>query len=334
MVEYVGYDENTSVVKHMFSLIEKKILFVNHHDRKRVYPDIKNYDIVIHSWMRTADAERIEIENILYDIPICHDHINVIPNTDIVYSIRDIPLIGKKGKQIFVFFDFTHCLNDGDYHYNFAASLIYEVIAEYFLFEENAIKNTVSSFIKAEINKQIEKYKKIQEEISFYFNKIASLTSEKKIINEKICALENRDLGKDIAEITAIKNIPDVARIVPSFRYIIVYTNNIVSYSIDSKKYSFGKFKIIIDTIQHDIILFNLTTARDGYWKPSQHPHVDNKGKACWGNMAETIALLLSEREYSALVTVIIEFLKSVDTSDAAGKYVDRWPVYEEGEGA
>jgi len=327
MVDYYGYEENRDYVIEMLQPIGKKILFVNHHSKKRDYPDIKPYDIVIHSWLRTK--EKIEIYDTLYDLPICQDPIYVVANTEILYEHKLIPLIGRKGKQIFIFWDFTHELGRQEGYY-FASVLIYEIISKYFENDKETIKKTAKFFVENEINSLTNKYDNILEELNDCYKRIEELSKEVKNISIKINALQNSDLSKEIKEIENIKNIPDVAHVVPAFRYIIVYTNSIVSYPIEGEKYVFGKYKITIDIINNNIKILNLTSPRDAYWKPSQHPHVDSNGKACWGTLAETIATLLIEKEYSTLVSIVIEFLKTVNLEDIAGRYYKEWPVYEE----
>lgn len=327
MVEVIGYRENLDYVHEMLEPIEANILFVNHHSRKIDYPDIKKYDIVIHSWLKTSTE--MEIREILSKYPICKDQIYVVQNTEIIYQLEDIPLIGKRGKQLFIFFDFTHRL-DEKYPFYFASSILYEVLSKNFFKDEDVVVKTAKSFVVSKINSLERKYKELNDEMHELLEEIQKKSAEIKLINEKISSLKNKDFSKDARNIEAIRNIPEIARIVPALKYIIIYTNEIISYPIEGKRYRFGKFKIIIDLVSHDIRIYNLSFQVDAYWHPSQHPHIDGEGKPCWGTLAETIMVLLNEREYSSLISVIIDFLKSVNTEDMAGRFYKEWPVYEE----
>jgi hypothetical protein len=67
---------------------------------------------------------------------------------------------------------------------------------------------------------------------------------------------------------------------------------------------------------------------RLGLWSHvDPHPHVNgSNGEGCLGNVASTLAELASAREYFPLVIIILEYLKSANVDDSAGKRVMEYP--------
>lgn len=71
---------------------------------------------------------------------------------------------------------------------------------------------------------------------------------------------------------------------------------------------------------------------RKSYWSNEDpHPHVDgNRGEACWGNTSTTLGQLISQEEFYAYITIIINFLESANEDDQAGACVRNWDLIEE----
>jgi hypothetical protein len=55
-------------------------------------------------------------------------------------------------------------------------------------------------------------------------------------------------------------------------------------------------------------------------------PHVWSTGAACLGNAAELISVLMTKKEYLAVITSTIAFIEEVNLEDRAGAYINRWP--------
>ena len=94
-----------------------------------------------------------------------------------------------------------------------------------------------------------------------------------------------------------------------------------------------GKMKIILDVNDYDVMMFNETECRKGYWGDNcNHPHVSEAGEPCLGNSDDMLAeCKLNNDLYIAFLT-ILGFLQQFDTDDIAGEYYVCWDrVDEEG---
>jgi hypothetical protein len=98
--------------------------------------------------------------------------------------------------------------------------------------------------------------------------------------------------------------------------------------------YELGNYKICIGLTEGaDLVrMYNLTRKPKAYSDNQMNgPHVYSDGRPCLGNIGEVVPGLAGTYEIAALVGVAIQFLETVNTADAAGKYIDRWPLYKEG---
>jgi hypothetical protein len=97
--------------------------------------------------------------------------------------------------------------------------------------------------------------------------------------------------------------------------------------------YDIGKFRMEIYTSGSNggIRFLNLTRRGKGGGTGSyniHHPHVNSGGEPCLGNIKEMIPNLLGEYEYSAIAQIGLQFLKSVNPNDSAGRGIfDAWPL-------
>jgi hypothetical protein len=103
--------------------------------------------------------------------------------------------------------------------------------------------------------------------------------------------------------------------------------------------FDIGKFRMEIYTsgANGGIRFFNLTrkgsiTGGGGYGV--HHPHVKGSGVACLGNISELVSQLIGEYEYSAVAQLGLQYIKSVNTNDSAGRTIfDNWPIVAKKEG-
>jgi hypothetical protein len=95
------------------------------------------------------------------------------------------------------------------------------------------------------------------------------------------------------------------------------------------KLHALNRFRITIDPDEGRVRMATKGTPvvahRGG---PCQAPHVFTAdGDQCWGNVGQTVQDLIARYEYPALVSLVINFLQSVNVDDGAGAYVNKWPV-------
>lgn len=143
-------------------------------------------------------------------------------------------------------------------------------------------------------------------------------------------------LGREFDQLLAINKVEDVE--VTKTR-IIVKTDTI--YCRDPRtgiKHEIGKFDIFIrtepDEDQEVIRWMNRTrTVNTGGQSTMHAPHVAAHGRACLGNVQDTIPMLINQREFASVIEVAIAFVESVNVNDSWGKHIDMWPkAFDQGE--
>lgn len=97
------------------------------------------------------------------------------------------------------------------------------------------------------------------------------------------------------------------------------------------KEYWLGKMRIEVYLEETMIRFYSKEGGNKGYWTDNDpHPHVNGRdGRACLGNVADTIAELCAQNQLYALGLTAIDFLESVNTHDVAGKKVVNWETVE-----
>lgn len=121
---------------------------------------------------------------------------------------------------------------------------------------------------------------------------------------------------------------PDIDNIAVDGEHIVVFTNQI---DIEHKGviYDIGKFIINLSTTGGNkyMVRFKNTVRNIGDGRP--HPHVDVDGLPCLGNIKECLPQMIGSHQYTAAISVAIQYLKSY-TDNEHGKpycYIARWPV-------
>ena len=137
-------------------------------------------------------------------------------------------------------------------------------------------------------------------------------------------------LNKYINELDLISKLNKVKDLYVKDGKIIVHTKELYIHDTDSgDRFYGGEYQIILEPERTDV-KFEGGTKRKSYWGEScPHPHVDEKGMPCLGNMQSTVAELCSQYELYALVSMCIDFLESVNRDDPAGKNIYFWDMVD-----
>jgi hypothetical protein len=132
--------------------------------------------------------------------------------------------------------------------------------------------------------------------------------------------------GQIIKELDNIVANPKVKELFIKDGKFIVHTQPIYAYhDRTGERYYIGNMKIEMNP-QNTQVKFFGDNPRKSYWgEGCPHPHVNTSGEACLGNVSTTIAELCAQMELYALTLICIDFLESVNTSDAAGKNIVNW---------
>lgn len=135
--------------------------------------------------------------------------------------------------------------------------------------------------------------------------------------------------GQEFDKLLAVPKVRDVQ---VADGVVKVFTDTL--YCVDprsGKRHEIGAFRIEILTTGANggVRWYNLTRRVDGYKNGQMAPHIWSEGSACLGTTAEIFPELIGNYEFAAAAMVAIQFAESVNTDDAAGKYIVRWPVVE-----
>jgi hypothetical protein len=176
--------------------------------------------------------------------------------------------------------------------------------------------------IQKDLNDKLRSYREMIQIVNVY---------EKSGMNEKIKA----KIESDIKE---IERLPQVKSIFLKDDYLYVYTNTF--YVMDPRDKVFhdiGYFVIYINIGRVDfdsrqaIRIKNLKHKIVGMGGGRMDaPHVFNNGLPCYGNTITAISQHYKEMDLYLLVMDIIMFLESVNVDDAAGAFINRFPIKKE----
>lgn len=119
--------------------------------------------------------------------------------------------------------------------------------------------------------------------------------------------------GRFGKEFDALFEHPDIQNVKVFGNKIEVYTKpislEITHQGFSKRTCTFGSFRIVIycDGFRGGVRMFNVTRTVNG----NHHPHINSEGEPCLGNIKEVIPHLIAERQYAALISVCIQFLKT-----------------------
>lgn len=167
----------------------------------------------------------------------------------------------------------------------------------------------------------------------------AKINKAKKILEAKKNALEKIEDEVDIQDIEqqleAIKSNIYVEKV--EFKELTqklrITTKDIymTSPEIEDDIRYLGKMQIDINLNNYVVRFTNLNNTRYNYWgENGHHPHVNNTGSACLGNLSETLAIANEENNLYIAVLQCIGFLQTYDPSDCAGAYYRAWDKVDE----
>ena len=206
-------------------------------------------------------------------------------------------------------------------------------------------KDIIEEIKKARETKKEQELKEKQEEYEMQKTEVEYLETriykEKKVLEAKKDALEKIvdevDIKNIEQQLEAIKNNTYVEKV--EFKKLTqklrITTKDIymTSPEIEDDIRYLGKMQIDINLNNYTVRFTNLNNTRFNYWGANgPHPHVDNSGSACLGNLSETLALANQSNDLYIAVLQCIGFLQTYDPSDCAGAYYRAWDrVDEEG---
>ncbi len=176
---------------------------------------------------------------------------------------------------------------------------------------------------------------KLQQQLSRKIREVSG--AERKLEQmEKTRDGQLESYGREFDSLTAVPGVEDVQ---VADGVIKVFTENIeITPDGHDVTFDIGKFRMEVYTsgTNGGIRFFNITRKGAGGYNNYNihHPHVSSEGIPCLGNIGEIVPQLIGEYEYSAVAQLGLQFLKTVNLDDSAGRGIfDAWPRKEETDG-
>ncbi len=133
------------------------------------------------------------------------------------------------------------------------------------------------------------------------------------------------ELGREFDELCRVYKVRSVE---VKQRSIVIMTDML--YCVDprsGKRHEIGEFKITIPMDNSaEVTWLNQTRTIKMDGRTMHAPHVSSHGHACFGNTQDLFPMLIKKREFASAVQLAIAFVESVNTSDAWGKGITRFP--------
>lgn len=211
--------------------------------------------------------------------------------------------------------------------------------------EEEIAKRTKEKYLevmtssrKTQIKETQDHIKELVERADTYRREIMNLVRLSGEYTARLAVLEAApgiDTDKALREFDTLLNHPKVTGV----RYVdeVFEVSTVVlncRHPRTGNLHEIGAFKIMVDFNKGRIRWFNQTRRIDGVSPEMQAPHIFNDGHPCLGNMETVLADLLAAYELYAIIMMAISFVEEVNLSDAAGKYLGKWPVVEIADGS
>jgi len=124
-------------------------------------------------------------------------------------------------------------------------------------------------------------------------------------------------------EFDRLLQAPGVQRVSVRDGIISVFTDQI-DIAYQGNVYDIGRFRVDIHTAGNNggVRCYNLTRELNGYC----HPHIKGDGRCCLGNIADGVAKLIGNYEFSVLAQVMLQYLRTVNPQDWYCN-IKNWPV-------
>lgn len=264
------------------------------------------------------------------------------PESDTIFTPEDIDIAEYTNNTILIHYDIFK-----DNGIEIVTSILANIIKNYIMLTtldkeelekikyERMLANilkVIENINKNESRREYDRLVMITSDISRYTDGLARLYKEQQQIMKRIKATqqasdEKQDkIKKDLEQILALDKIKNIT---PSNdgKALNVRTELLYGYTQHNRCFKLAPYNIIINFIDGSI-RFDCPQAfkRRSCWSDScPHPHISTEGEACFGNIASTIAQLLADMELFALITILLNYLESINVEDIAGEYCTNW---------
>jgi len=197
----------------------------------------------------------------------------------------------------------------------------------------NAYINSIKKALADAIKEIGDLQKKLAESLKMYrqYNDIIENFNEDKH--------HEKEAARALKTFDEVLLLPQVKSLFIQDNKVHVYTNdiNVKDTRKDGKLHNLGTFHIQLGLHHSDydpknsVIIKNTKHRITGFSGDTMEaPHIFNNGIMCHGNLVNSITQHYKDRDLYNVIMDLIIFLESVNTEDAAGKHIHKWPVVEE----
>lgn len=318
------------------------------HELKSIYEDtcvftshlkISN-DNTVHKW-HTQNSNYIYIEK--HAIDGSYKTLPVSVEGKCFWSDNNLPLIAIHSPSIFEILSsalLSRIINAEDkYRYNVACKLYKLLSCDYLTTHAKDSITLLDRIANDNIKEYDNRLADLKEEIASAKARVLRLTNEYmdkvKVRDSRVrmcCNFDVDRLKSELSMIRASEGVESVGLYTTgeSQPVIIVDFKNIYiphPYYPEDLKFNIGRMRVSFNLSTLRVKILNRDREVCGFWSRSQHPHVDDRGDACFGSIEDIIPELIQESRLSDMFMLIYEFLISVDISDSAGRKIDAWPI-------
>jgi hypothetical protein len=201
--------------------------------------------------------------------------------------------------------------------------------------ERKRLIEFVRKAMDAEFKEARDRVKTLTDEIETHrknlTNKLRERENKMILVDSPMCVDLEKRANKIIRDLYALNHVKNV---IPVDQGIHVFTDEIrVTDPRTNRIHILGEFRIeISNRSDQDVRIFSETykTGISAYNSGMQAPHVFPDGRPCLGDLVQSLPEAQARHDYSTVANLVILFLEHVNTDDAAGRHVHKWPRLEE----
>ena len=292
------------------------------------------------------NKKSIDGELSIYGINVNLESTLYAPSNNAAYLVKtpegDIIAELIEGKLLNILLDIVKIEEDNRYF--ILKQIITDIIVNHFRYDLDVLKKEyeergkreviefLTDLASKELNEAEREVSRIESRIRDYEHSLRGLIDERRVAMAKVEGFRIQSmkgvegLHEELQKLVNINNVKGIS-IDGNQRRIVIETNDIYINNA-SKRYYIGRFNIYINPRSLEVKFINLNNCRRSYWGRScHHPHVDQNGYPCWGNVGSAVKNYIKQNEFQALASLLIGYLESVNTSDAAGRNITSWDV-------
>lgn len=189
----------------------------------------------------------------------------------------------------------------------------------------------LSSGKEDKIKEKKDRLEREKREIESYQRRIKEGADRIKGLSQELISIEKggiEGIEEFMDGLDLISNFPDVSNVIVERNMVHIHVDNVHATTYlrgKDRTFYIGNMVIKINMANSEV-RFDGDNKRRGYWANDPHPHVSGAdGSACLGNVSTTVAQLCSDMKIYPLFLVCLDFLRSANPEDSAGRHIVNW---------